>query len=54
MRPDRRTCLRLDLEAQLGGEAHDADDAHRILAVARLRVADHAQQRFFASLMPPW
>ena len=41
---DRRARLRLDLEAELGGEAHDADDAHRVLAVARGRVADHAQQ----------
>ncbi len=40
---DRRGRLRLDREAQLGGEAHDANDAHRVLAVARGRVADHAQ-----------
>ena len=41
---DRRARLGLDLEAELGGEAHGADDAHRVLAVARDRVADHAQQ----------
>ena len=41
---DRRPRLRLDLEAELGGEAHRADDAHRVFAVARDRVADHAQQ----------
>ena len=41
---DRRACLGFDLEAQLGREAHRADDAHRVFAVARLGVADHAQQ----------
>ncbi len=38
--------LGLELEAlarQLGGEAHGADDAHRIFTVARGRVANHAQ-----------
>ena len=41
---DRRPRLGLDLEAELGREAHGADDAHRVFAVARDRVADHAQQ----------
>ena len=44
----RRLCLRIDGEAQLGGEAHHADDAHRVLAVARGRVADHAQHALLA------
>ena len=43
-RLDRRARLRLDLEAELGREADHADDAHRVLAIARRRVADHAQQ----------
>jgi hypothetical protein len=29
---------------QLGAEAHRADGAHRVFAVARGRIADHAQQ----------
>ena len=33
--------LRVDLEAQLRREARGAKHAHRILAVARRRVADH-------------
>jgi hypothetical protein len=41
---DRRARLRLDLEAELGREADGADDPHRVLAVARDRVADHPQQ----------
>ena len=41
---DRRPRGRLDIEAELGGESHRTDDAHRILAVARDRVADHAQR----------
>ena len=41
---DRRARLRLDLEAELGGEADGTDDPHRILAVALRRVADHPQQ----------
>ena len=35
--------LLFDLEAELGGEAHRAHQAHRVFAVARGRVADHAQ-----------
>jgi len=42
-RGDRGAGLGLDGEAQLGGETHRAQDADRILAVAGLRVADHAQ-----------
>ena len=34
----------LDGEAQLGREAHHADDAHRVLAIARGGVADHPQR----------
>ena len=42
--PGDRLARRLvDLEAELGGEAHRAQHAHRILAVARLGIADHAQ-----------
>ena len=41
---DRRPRLRLDLEAELGGEANGADDPHRVLAVALRRIADHPQQ----------
>ena len=41
---DRRARLRLDLEAELGREADGADDPHRVLAIARDRVADHSQQ----------
>jgi hypothetical protein len=44
MLADGRLGLRLDLVAHLGGEAQHADDAHRVFAVARLGVADHAQQ----------
>ena len=33
--------------AELGGKTHGADDAHRVFAVARGRVADHAQHAFF-------
>ena len=48
LRGDQRTGgLGLDGEAQageLGREAHGADDAHRVFAVARGRVADHAQE----------
>ena len=40
---DRRARRLVDLEAELGGEAHRAQHPHRILAVARLRIADHAQ-----------
>ena len=40
---DRRARRRVDGETQLGGKAHHADDAHRVFAVARSRVADHAQ-----------
>ena len=42
----RRRGLGVHLEAQaieLGGKAHSADDAHRIFAVARGGVANHAQ-----------
>jgi hypothetical protein len=42
----RRLGLGFELEAQraeLGRKAHGADDAHRVFAVARGRVADHAQ-----------
>ena len=41
---DRRGGLLLEREAQLGHEAHRADDAHRVFAVAGERVADQAQQ----------
>ena len=34
---------RVDLQAELGGEAHGAQHAHRIFAVAGARLADHAQ-----------
>ncbi len=40
---DRRAGLGLDREAQLRGEAHGAQDADRVLAVAGLGVADHPQ-----------
>ena len=33
----------LQRKTQLGREAHHADDAHRVFAVAQLGVADHAQ-----------
>jgi hypothetical protein len=36
--------LGLDREAELGREAHHADDADGVFAVARLGVADHAQR----------
>jgi hypothetical protein len=39
----RRLRGRFEREAQLGREAHHAHDAHRVFAVARGRVADHAQ-----------
>ena len=40
----RRVGARLDVEAQLAGEAHRAQDAHRVLAHADLGVADGADQ----------
>ena len=41
--PDRPLGAGLDREIQLRGEAHRAQHAHRILAVARLRIADQLQ-----------
>ena len=41
---DRRARGRLDLEAEFRGETHHAQHAHRIFAIPRGRVADHAQQ----------
>ena len=49
----RRGGLRIEPEAQhpkLGREAHCADDAHRVLAVTRGGVADHAQREFLRVL----
>ena len=40
---DRRRGLRLDRDAELGGEAHRAQHPHRVLAVARHRRADQLQ-----------
>ncbi len=40
---ERRGGGGVDVEVQLGGQARGAQHAHRVLAVARLRVADQAQ-----------
>ncbi|TPW00656.1 MAG: hypothetical protein FD124_3982, partial [Alphaproteobacteria bacterium] len=40
---DRARGRRVDREAQLGRQAHGAQHAHRVFAVAGLRLADHAQ-----------
>ena len=40
---DRLARLRRRAQAELGAKPHRAQHAHRVLAVARLRVADHAQ-----------
>ena len=42
-RRDRRTGFRFDLELELGGEAHHAQHAHRVFAVALFRHANDAQ-----------
>ena len=39
---DRRARLRVDAEAELGGEAHRAQHAHRVLAKTQGRIADDA------------
>jgi len=41
---DGRSGRGLDLHAQLGRQSHRAQHAHGILAIARRRIADHAQQ----------
>lgn len=41
---DRRARRFIDLEAELGREAHDAQHAHRVFAITRGRIADHAQK----------
>ena len=41
---DRLARRGVDGEAELGRQAHRAQHAHRVLAVARARVADHAQR----------
>jgi hypothetical protein len=41
---DRRPHRRVEHQAQLGREAHGAQHAHRVFAVALPRVADHAQR----------
>lgn len=41
---DRRARVRVDVEAGLGCEAHHAQHAHRVFAVAGVRIADHAQR----------
>jgi hypothetical protein len=45
--------LRLDREIELGREAHGAQHAHRIFAVARLGIADQLRSRARTSLTPP-
>ncbi len=40
---NRRGGVGMNREAELRGEAHGAQHAHRVLAIARLRIADHAQ-----------
>ena len=40
---DRLAGRRVDLQAELGGETHGAQHAHRVFAVAGARLADHAQ-----------
>ena len=42
MLADRLPCRRIDLEAQLGGEAHGPQHAHRVFPVAGHRIAYHA------------
>ena len=49
---DRRARGFVDLEAELRRETHDAQHAHRIFAITRGRIADHAQQRARMSAMP--
>ena len=34
--------------AELGGKTHGTDDAHRVFAVTRGRLANHAQHAFFS------
>ncbi|MNZ78588.1 hypothetical protein D3C78_971680 [compost metagenome] len=41
---DRRGAVLLDVEVQLGGEAHRTQHAHRVLEVTLLRIADQAHQ----------